>query len=104
MNHRIVIEVADREFTLLSESGDEDYIRRVAAHADEMARRVQEETRRSALESALLSCLNIADEYFKEKEVSSGLREQLRGYIEELGAAKSQISDLRRELDKIRRA
>ena len=98
MNNRVEIEISDRKFTLLSEGENGEYIRRVAAYADEMVRKVQTETRRSSLESALLACVNISDEYFREKEASSGLREQLRGYIDELSTAKNQVSDLRREL------
>ena len=48
-------------------------------------------------DAAILAAMNIADELFKVRAADEQLRAQVKGYLDEAGKAKSQVSDLKRE-------
>ena len=52
-------------------------------------------------DAAVLAAANIADELFKEREASEGLRRQLKQYLDEASRAKNEASELKRELFKL---
>ena len=49
-------------------------------------------------DAAVLTALNLADELMKSQQNAENLRGQLKGYIDDVNRAKSEISELKREL------
>ena len=48
--------------------------------------------------AAVLAAVNIADELLKSQAAAEHLRAQLKGYLDEASQAKSEVSELRREV------
>ena len=90
MQNRVTVTVAGHNYTLLAEEG-EDYVRRVADFVNEQMRQTQEGTEISQLDCALLTCLNIADQYFKEQEAAEHLRQQIKDLLEENAQLKLEL-------------
>ena len=82
MQNRVTVTVAGHNYTLLAEEG-EYYVRRVADFVNEQMRQTQEGTETSQRDCALLPCLNIADQYAKDKGSSANLRKQIKNLLEE---------------------
>ena len=55
----------------------------------------------SLVDGAVLTAVNIADEYFKEVEASENLRRQLKEYLEEATKLKMELSEAKREIFKL---
>ena len=51
-------------------------------------------------DAAVLAALNIADELYKTQEASENLRRQVKAYLDEAAQAKSEVSELKRQLFK----
>ena len=65
--NRVRVNIYGEEYTIRSD-GDLDYIREVAEYVDRKMREISEKTaNRSPSRVAILAALNIADEYFVEK-------------------------------------
>lgn len=90
MQNRVTVNVAGHSYVLLAEEG-EDYVRRVADFVNEQLRQTQEGAEISQLDCALLTCLNIADQYAKDKVSSSNLRQQLKDLLEENAQLKLEL-------------
>ena len=90
MQNRVTVTVAGHNYTLLAEEG-EDYVRRVADFVNEQMRQTQEGTEISQLDCALLTCLNIADQYAKDKVSSANLRQQIKDLLEENAQLKMEL-------------
>ncbi|OUN21763.1 cell division protein ZapA [Pseudoflavonifractor sp. An85] len=90
MQNRVTVNVAGHSYVLLAEEG-EDYVRRVADFVNEQLRQTQEGAEISQLDCALLTCLNIADQYAKDKVSSANLRQQLKDLLEENAQLKLEL-------------
>ena len=90
MQMRYTVSVAGDNDTLLADEG-EDYVRRVADFVNEQMRQTQEGTEISQLDCALLTCLNIADQYAKDKVSSANLRQQIKDLLEENAQLKLEL-------------
>ncbi len=97
MKNSIKVNIAGVELRLIS-GENEEYTRRVAAHVDAKVSEVLKTGNFSIIESALLSAINISDEYYKALETAENLRTQLKDYLEDGSRMKSEISDLKREI------
>ncbi len=100
MKNAINVNIAGVELRLIS-GENEEYTRRVAAHVDAKVGEVLKAGSFSIVEAALLSAINISDEYYKALETAENLRTQLRDYLEEGSRAKSEIADLKREIARL---
>lgn len=100
MKNRITVTIADQDYTLVA-AEDQGYMEKVAAHVDTGLRQVLRETKVSLMDGAILSALNIADQYFKEVEASENLRRQLKEYLEESAKMKLELSEAKREIFKL---
>ncbi len=100
MKNAINVNIAGVELRLIS-GENEEYTRRVAAHVDSKVSEVLKAGSFSIVEAALLSAINISDEYYKALETAENLRTQLRDYLEEGSRAKSEIADLKREIARL---
>ena len=99
MKHRETVTIAGKEYTLIAEE-DAGYTQKVAAHVDAQLKQILDSAKVSVT-AAVLSALNVADEYFKEVEASENLRRQLKEYLEEATKLKLELSEAKREIFKL---
>ena len=92
MKNKITVSIAGQEYTMVAAEG-EDYVRRVAAHVDSQMREVLSQGRLSQADGAVLAAMNIADQYFK--------RRQIKEYLEEATKLKMELSEAKREIFKL---
>lgn len=92
MQNRVTVNVAGHSYVLLAEEGEE-YVHRVADFVNEQLRQTQEGSEISQLDCALLTCLNIADQYAKDKVSSANLRQQLKDLLEENAQLKLELHE-----------
>ena len=97
MQNKITVNIGNQSYTLLG-SEDNMYIQQVAAFVDEELRKVSEDGHLSTSDAAVLTAVNIADSYFKERETSDNLRHQLKEYLEEASRVKNELSEAKREI------
>ena len=99
MKNKVVVTIAGREYTMVA-AEDEIYVRRCAAHVDGQLREVSS-SRLSQADAAVLTALNIADQYFKEMDANENLRRQIKENLEEANRLKLELSEAKREIFKL---
>lgn len=100
MKNVINVNIAGVDLRLVSGENDE-YTRRVASHVDSKISEVLGSGNISIVEAALLSAINISDEYYKALETAENLRNQLKDYLEDGSRMKSEIMELKREIARL---
>ena len=100
MKNRVTVTIAGQEYTLVA-TEDQGYVEKVAQHVDAQMKQVLDGARVSLVDGAVLTAVNIADEYFKEVEASENLRRQLKEYLEEATKLKMELSEAKREIFKL---
>ena len=100
MINRVTVTIAGQEYTLVA-TEEEGYVEKVAQHVDAQMKQVLDGARISLVDGAVLTAVNIADEYFKEVEASENLRRQLKEYLEEATKLKMELSEAKREIFKL---
>jgi len=100
MKNRVTVTIAGQEYTLVA-TEDQGYMEKVAAHVDTQMKQVLDQAKVSLVDGAVLTALNVADEYFKEVEASENLRRQLKEYLEEATKLKMELSEAKREIFKL---
>ena len=58
-------------------------------------------SRLSQADAAVLTALNIADQYFKEMDANENLRRQIKENLEEANRLKLELSEAKREIFKL---
>lgn len=96
MKNKVVVTIAGKEYTMVSVE-DETYVRRCAAHVDAQLREVSS-TRLSHADAAVLTAMNIADQYLKEQATSENLRMQIKEALESSKRLEMELSDCKREI------
>lgn len=107
MKNRVKISVDGKSFTLMGEA-TEEHMRVVASYIDEKMAEVRKKAKVVERDSALayvLTSLNVADDYFKEKERSEFLESRLRKLAQQLEEMQRQLEqaqsiDLSEEMEK----
>ena len=97
MKNKVTVTIAQQQYTLIADQ-DAPAVEKIAAHVDEKVCQVQDGSRLSLADSAILAAMNIAEEYFKEVEASENLRRQLKEYLEEGAKVKQELSEAKREI------
>ena len=100
MKNRVTVTIAGQEYTLVA-TEEEGYVEKVAQHVDAQMKQVLDGARVSLVDGAVLTAVNIADEYFKEVEASENLRRQLKEYLEEATKLKMELSEAKLEIFKL---
>ena len=85
---RTTVRIAGREYPISSSDG-EAYVQRVARYVDRKITELSLATRLSALDSATLAAMTIADELAKSQEEIARLRRQLESERDELQALRA---------------
>lgn len=102
MKKTITVSIGGNNYRLLS-AENEEYTQKVADHVDGMIQDLLSQGNISIIDAAVLTSVNLADEYFKALETSESLRTQVKDYLEESGRMKMEIADLKRQLDRYRK-
>lgn len=97
MENRVTITICGEEYTFVAEEAP-SYMQKVGAYVNDKMSALLESARVGRSDAAVLTAANIADELFKEREAGEALRRQVKDYIDEAAKAKSEASELKREL------
>ena len=94
--------INNAEYRIVCEA-DEEYVRHVAYHVDKKMRElILRDKRLSTSMAAVLTAVNISDEYMQAQEDNEKLRAQLLKYAEEAGASKLSLDKLNAEVARLR--
>ena len=100
MANRITVSICGDDYTLMAEESP-SYMQKVAAMVDAEMGEIMASGRVGRLDAAVLAAANLADELFKQQAAAENLRRQLKGYLDEAGKAKAELSECKRELVKL---
>ena len=92
--------ISGTEYTLMSEESP-SYMQKVAGVVDEKMTDIMAAGRVSRMDAAVLAATNLADELLKQQAAAENLRRQLKGYLDEAGKAKAELSECKRQLMKL---
>lgn len=97
-----VVTINNAEYRIASDA-DEEYVRHVAYNVDKKMRDLLSRDKRlSTLMAAVLTAVNISDEYMQLQADNEKLRAELLKYAEEAGAAKLSLDKINQELTRLR--
>ena len=83
---------------VISSSADEEYVRHIAYYVDKKLEEIAKADKRlSTAMVAVLTAVNVADDYFRAREDGETLRGQLLQYADEAGTLKAQSQKLQME-------
>lgn len=99
MANRITVSICGDEYTFVAEESTA-YMEQVAALVDEKMGEVIAGAKVGRSDAAVLAAVNLADELLKSEQAAENLRRQVKGYLDEAAQARSEISDLKRQLFK----
>lgn len=100
MKNKVTVSIAGQDYTMVS-ADNEHYVRKVAAYVDGQIREVLESGRLSLANGAVLTAMNIADQYYREASASENLRRQVKESLEENAKLKAELSECKREIFKL---
>ena len=102
MKKKITVSIGGNEYRLIS-AENEEYTRKIASHVDAKVQDLLAMGNVSIIDAAILTSVNLADEYFKALETADSLRSQVKDYLEDSGRMKMEIADLRRQLERYKK-
>ncbi|MCD7856672.1 MAG: cell division protein ZapA [Clostridiales bacterium] len=97
MKNKVTVTVAGRNY-ILSSADNTAYVEKVAAYVDAQMSELQRDSRASALDVAVMTALNVADNYYHAVASNEDLRRQLKEALDEKGKLDSQLSEAKREI------
>ena len=97
MANRITVSICGDEYTFVAEESTA-YMEQVAALVDEKMKEVIAGVKVGRNDAAVLAAVNLADELLKNEQSAENLRRQVKSYLDEAAQAKSEVSDLKRQL------
>jgi len=100
MENRITMSICGEDYTFVAEEAP-SYMQKVGAHVNDKMEELLASAKVGRTDAAVLTAVNIADELYKEREASEGLRRQLKQYLDEANRAKNEVSELKREIFKL---
>ncbi|MDD5807461.1 MAG: cell division protein ZapA [Oscillospiraceae bacterium] len=100
MANRVTMNICGEEYTFVAEEST-SYMQKVGSYVNGKMEELLAGAKVGRTDAAVLTAANIADELFKEREAGEGLRRQLKQYLDEANRAKSEVSELKRELFKL---
>lgn len=96
--NKVTVKIANHEYTIVGEEKKE-YLLQLAAHVDEKIESTSKANPKlSQTMTAVLTAINIADEYYSQLNENSELRKNLNKPLEELEKASKYIKDLERTI------
>lgn len=100
MPNRVTVTIGGQSYTLVA-TEDGAYIKDVAAYVNRELDDVMENGKLSLSNAAVLTAMNIADKYFKERGISDNLRRQLKDYLDETARVKLELAESKRQIFKM---
>jgi cell division protein ZapA len=100
VKNRVTVSIGGQPYTFVAAEED-GYIEKVAAYVDEKLKENTAGGNMSAVDGAILTAMNIADEKWKEQEASENLRRQIKELLEETSQLKLELSEAKREIFKL---
>ena len=100
MKNRVTVTIGAQKYTFLAAEGD-DYVKKVAAYVDAKLTETLKGGNMSAVDGAILTAMNIADEKLKEQDASENLRRQIKELLEESAKLKMELSECKRQIFKL---
>ena len=100
MENRITVTICGTDYNFTAEESP-SYMQKVATLVDTKISDIMQGGRINRLDAAVLAAMNITDELFKEQAAAENVRSQLKSYLDEANKAKSEASELRREIFKL---
>ena len=97
MANRITVSICGEDYTLVAEESTA-YMEQVAALVDKKMNEGIAGAKVGRSDAAVLAAVNLADELLKSEQAAENLRRQVNGYLDEAAQAKSEVSDLKRQL------
>ena len=97
MANRITVSICGEDYTLVAEESTA-YMEQVAALVDKKMKEVIAGVKVGRNDAAVLAAVNLADELLKNQAAAENLRRQVKSYLDEAAQAKSEVSDLKRQL------
>ncbi len=99
MKNRVTVTIGGQKYNFTATEG-EDYTRKVAAEVDKKLKETMG-GKVSLIDGLILAAMNLADEKFKEQDISENLRRQLKELLEESSQLKLELSEAKREIFKL---
>jgi cell division protein ZapA len=93
---RVSVTVAGQEIRLITDS-DEEQLRGIASYVEEKIQEIAASSRAPISTTAVLACLNIADDLFKAREMADSLRAQIKIHIDADAKSRAELTELKRE-------
>ena len=97
MTNRVTVTIGNQNYTLVAPE-DPQYVQQIATHVNQELAQVMKAGHLSTSDAAILTALNIADKYFKERDAADNLRRQLKEYLDDASRLKTELSDAKREI------
>ncbi len=95
--NKVVIRIAGKDYTLVGMESDE-YIQKVGLYIDKKMNEIlMRNNRLSTSLAAVLTAINVADDFFKARETEQSLRKENHTVNEELEKLREEIRQLREE-------
>ncbi len=101
MENHVTVSICGEEYALVAEEAP-SYMQKVGSYVNDKLDEMLRTAKVGRTDAAVLTAVNIADELFKEREAAEGLRAQLKQYLDEASQAKNEVSELKRELFKLK--
>lgn len=101
MENHVTVSICGEDYTLVAEEAP-SYMQKVGDYVDVKLTEMMETAKIGRTDAAVLTAVNIADELFKEREAAEGLRAQVKQALDEAGRVKNELSELKRELFKLK--
>ena len=100
--NKVEVKIQGRQYTIVASEPDE-YIYKIASYVDKKINEVSDMNSRLSMDmAAVLSAINIADEYYKSQKTEDSLRRQLLDYVEEARRSDEKIKMLEFEVSEIK--
>ena len=97
MANRITVSICGEDYTLVAEESTA-YMEQVAALVDKKMKEVIAGVKVGRNDAAVLVAESLADELPRNAPSAENLRRQVKSYLDEAAQAKSEVSDLKRQL------
>lgn len=99
MEKRTPVTVGGKEYILVSEESEE-YLTKIARYVDTKIIAYKRDLKISEFDAAVLTAMELADECQKATQQAENARSQIQNCLEDAAKARSEASELKRELAK----
>ena len=101
MANRVVVTICGEDYTFVAEEST-SYMQKVGAYVGDKMNDILNSAKVGRTDAAVLTAANIADELFKSQAAAEQLRSQIKGYLDEAGKAQAEVSELKREIFRLK--